>query len=59
MKNNTTSQRNEQFIQLMNRQTLVSKNISFKIKLFYIRKMDNIKKSIFMKNISFIKLVQG
>ena len=59
MKNNTKSQRNEQFIQLMNRQTLVSKNISFKIKLFYIRKMDNIKKSIFMKNISFIKLVQG
>ena len=59
MKNNTTSQRNEQFIQLMNSQTLVSKNISFKIKLFYIRKMDNIKKSIFMKNISFIKLVQG
>ena len=59
MKNNTTSQRNEQFIQLMNRQTLVSKNISFKIKLFYIRKMDNIKKSIFMKNISFTKLVQG
>ena len=47
MKNNTTSQRNEQFIQLMNRQTLVSKNISFKIKLFYIRKMDNIKKSSF------------
>ena len=59
MKNNTTSQRNEQFIQHMNSQTLVSKNISFKIKLFYIRKMDNIKKSIFMKNISFIKLVQG
>ena len=59
MKNNTTSQRNEQFIQLMNSQTLVSKNISFKIKIFYIRKMDNIKKSIFMKNIFFIKLVQG
>ena len=47
MKNNTTTQSNDQFIQLKKSQTLVSKNISFKIKIFYIREMDNIKKSSF------------